>query len=247
MSYEPFTLKAKLLRGVSIEPYGLDLAGILASRYWRKRKAAILEENLPNYVDSMKNQPEDFDLPLDMCSEGEDWHWMATCAIYEKEDRFPQSETMYYKVVNDAWAGRAANRPLPYYNTKSGAYRDVMGSARIMLTGEVKWYGVGDPEAIWNLIKDIRCIGKRRSKGEGRVIKWEIETGQAIDDKWQWGHCGPDDKIHRPIPVECAHRLGLDFTLDWFAIRPPSWNPDRLYELAVHKDREVYFPEEWEL
>lgn len=239
MALKPFRLTAQMLRGVVADENSLDLAGILASRMWRQMKHAPA-------VDSMVERPEDFDLPLHMCEHGEDWHWMGSAGEFDADALRPQEPRTHYRVVNDAWAARAADRPLPYYHPRSSAYRDMMMPAHVVLTPTITWYGVGNPEAIMDLVSPIRELGKRRMKGEGRVLSWEIEEVLA-DDSWVYGHIGDSDSIVRPIPVECANRLGVEYDLAWHAIRPPSWNPNRLRRLAVKPEEEVYLPEEWEL
>lgn len=238
MAMTPFHLKAQLLRGACFEPYGLDLAGILASRLWRKNKPA------PS-VDSMIERPDDLNLPLDVCAAGDDWHWLASCAVATVDANHPQEPRTFYRVVNDSWAARAADRPLPYYHPRSSAYRDAMMPAPITLTPTLDWYGVGDIPKILKMVQDIRSIGKRRAKGEGRVLKWEIESVPNVDP-WVHGHIGQENRVIRPIPVECADRMDVQYQLAWHAIRPPSWNPNRLRELAVEQEEDVYLPEEWE-
>lgn len=242
MALEGFRLRAHLIRGVVAEPYGLDLSGILASRIIRQRK----DSNPTSRYESTKDNPQDIDLPLDMCAVGEDnWHWSATCGKTYPLESLPQEPHTYYRVVNDSWVGRTAHRPLPYYNFKSGAYRDVMMPAHVVLTPYVDWFGVGNLDKIMGLVKHIRSIGKRRAKGEGVVHKWEIEKVDKDPDKL--AHCGEDDELLRPSPVECATRLDLDYDLTWHAIRPPSWNPNRIRELAVKPEDELFVPEAWEL
>lgn len=244
MALTPFVLQAKLIRGVVAEPYSLDLAGILSSRLIRMAK----DENSLAVYDSMQANPNEVDLPLMMCeSGGEDsWHWGVTSGVTRALDRRPQEPHTYYRVVNDSWAGRAGDRPLPYYNYKSGAYRDVMMPAHVVLTPDVTWYGVGDIERIQELVSPIRSIGKRRSKGEGMIHSWQISKTEP-EDIDRFIHCGYSEGLLRPSPVVCAERLQVDYELAWHAIRPPSWNPNRIRELAVEPEEELYLPEEWEL
>lgn len=239
MAMKPFHLKAQMLRGVCTEPYGIDLAGLLASRLWRQGTHA-------HTVDSMIERPQDFDLPLDMCGTADDWHWLATCAVPTVDDKHPQEPRTYYRVVNESWMSRVADRPLPYYHPRSSAYRDVMMPSPVTLTPTLSWYGVGDLKKILALVEPIRSIGRRRAKGEGRVLSWSIEQVEEADP-WAFGHLGQENRLLRPVPVECAERLGVQYQLAWHAVRPPSWNPNRLRELAVDREEDVYLPEEWEL
>lgn len=239
MAMTPFKVTAHLLRGVVAEEHSLDLAGLLASRMWREKKASTA-------VDSMIKHPEDFDLPLDMCDHGDDWHWMATTGHVQPLPGFPQEPRTHYRVVNDSWVARAADRPLPYYHPRSSAYRDVMMPAHVSLTPTITWWGVGELEAIERLLFSITEVGKRRMVGEGKIIRWEFEE-VTTDDAWRYGHVGEMDGIARPIPVACAERLALDYETVWHAIRPPSWNPNRLRKLAVKAEEQMYLPDEWEL
>ena len=239
MAMKPFRLQARTLRGVCTEPYGLDLAGILASRIWRAK-------GHPAHIDSMVDKPTDINLPLEICDEGKDWHWMTTCAMVEVDEFRPQEPRTFYRVVNDSWAARAADRPLPYYHPRSSAYRDVMMPSPVTLTPTLTWYGVGDIDKIIDMVQGIRSVGKRRAKGEGRVLVWTIDQIDSADP-WGIGHFGEENRIIRPVPVECAERAGLQYQVAWHAIRPPSWNPNLLRELAVEPEEELYMPEEWEL
>lgn len=239
MAMTPFRVSAQMLRGVVMEPYSLDLAGILSSRMWRAQKSRS------SRIDSMIEHPEDFDLPLDICDHGQDWHWMGTCGDPGVPDDAPQEPRAYYRVVGDSDAHRFGDRPLPYYHPQSSAYRDVMMPAQVTLTGRLTWYGVGDAEKIEALVKGIRSVGKRRAKGEGRVLSWDVE--EISGDPFTVGHTGDTGRILRPIPVECAETLALDYREEWFCIRPPSWNPNRLRQLAVAPEDEMYVPDEWEL
>lgn len=239
MAMTPFKVTAHLVRGVVTEEYSLDLAGLLASRMWRAAKHAP-------QVDSMIKNPEDFDLPLDICDHGEDWHWLGTTGHAQALTDYPQEPRTYYRVVNDSWVARAADRPLPYYHPRSSAYRDVMMPAHVLLTPTITWWGVGELDKVEALLSPITEMGKRRMVGEGKILRWSFEEVEA-EDRWAYGHTGELGDIARPIPVACAKRLTLNYETVWHAIRPPSWNPNRLRKLAVKAEDQMYLPEEWEL
>lgn len=237
MAVEALKITARLLRGASFDPLTLDLAGILASQIWASS---------PHHKESFAPSPDDLDLPLDICEGGEaGWHWLASCAIPDTTLNIPQEPRTYYRVVDDSSVSRLGARPIPYWSPRSSAYRDMMMPAHVTLTPTLTWYAVGDKEKIKTLLSPIRNIGKRRNKGEGKIIEWNIDT-IASDNPWALAHIGEQGELVRPSPVECAHKLGVAYSQGWHAIRPPSWNPDRLKLLAIPVEEEIYIPEEWD-
>ena len=240
-NHRPVLVRATLRTGVGYDPpYGLDLAGLLATRM-RSVQSAGLEQaqrlTKTPLPDTTEEDPGDLNLPLSRCLTGADWHWLASCAIPIAADDFPEPRT-YYRVVDSSWAQRAATRPLTYAHPSSGPYRDVMMPAPVIVCREVTWHAVGDLDAIRRLVSPLRFIGRRRSTGEGGVIGWTVTPVDT--DPIRWAH-ESESSIIRPCPQECAQGLGVDFGMGWYAIRPPSWHPDRLQQLAIATEPE----EEW--
>ena len=237
MALTPLKVTAHLLRGASLDPLTLDLAGILASQLWVEA---------PKGRESSEPNPDDLDLPLDICEGGEaGWHWLASCAVTNPLEETPQEPRTYYRVVDDSAASRLGDRPIPYWSPRSSAYRDMMMPAHITLTPTLTWWAVGDEQRIKELLAPIRSLGKRRNKGEGRVLRWEVKKVQS-DKPWELAHMGESEEIIRPCPTECAEKLGVPYSQGWHALRPPSWNPDRLKLLAIPAEEELYIPEEWD-
>lgn len=231
----PFTVTATLRSGAGWDrPYGLDLAGILASHQRRVEKAAkeqagVLVEHPPE--DTTDAATYDLDLPLSRCTTGPDWHWAATCAIPVEADEDPETR-MFYRTTDSAWSERAATRPLPYFSPKSGPYRDVMMASQITMCPAITWRGIGDITAVRAAVTPIWFLGRRRNTGEGEVITWAVEEAHP-DDLGRFIHADDDNAILRPCPAECADALGVPYREGWYALRPPSWHPDVLMELAM--------------
>lgn len=239
--HQPIRVRATLRTGIGYDPpYGLDLAGLLATRL-RSIQQATLEEtgNLARtpLPDTTEEDPGDMDLPLSRCLTGPDWHWLASCAIPVDPDEFPEPRT-FYRTVDTSWAQRAATRPLAYFHPSKGPYRDVMMPAAVVLCREVVWHAVGDPDAVHRLLAPLRFIGRRRSNGEGGVLAWHVEPIEADPARWTHEH---DGQIIRPCPHACADQLNVPYTEGWYALRPPSWHPDRLQKLAMTASTE----EDW--
>lgn len=231
----PIEVTAHLRTGVGFDqPYGLDLAGILAARVRRLAQAtldtrgALATQPLP---DTTEDEALDLVLPLSRCSTGEDWHWLATCATPVDPLPDPEPRT-FYRVVDSRWAQHAADRPLPYFHPSGGPYRDVMMPAPVTVCRAVRWRAAGDPEAVRALLTPLRFIGRRRATGEGGVLSWDITTPTLTGDVGEWVHADGDTLL-RPCPTACADALGKPYTTGWYALRPPSWHPDRLSALAM--------------
>lgn len=231
----PFTVTAELRGGASWErPYGLDLAGILAAHQRRLAAqtladtGALVSTPLP---DTAGEIVADMNLPLARCTTaGAAWHWAASCAIAVAASEDPEPRT-FYRVVDLSWAGRAADRPLPYMTHKVGPYRDVMMAAPVVMCTAVQWRGVGDIEKVRAAVRPLRFIGRRRATGEGRVLRWDVHEETPVDVE-RWLHV-QDGEVLRPVPPACLDTLGVPYRMGSYALRPPSWHPDRLMDLAM--------------
>jgi len=232
---------AHLRAGVGLDlPYGLDLAGVLASRQRDIDRAAISERGLGRSAplpDSLGEEPEDLGLPLSECSTGEDWHWLASCAIPVGglDEVVPRT---FYRVLDSTWLHAAAERPVMYHHPSKGPHRDMMIPAPVLMCAALEWRAVGDPDGIHDMVRGIPALGRRRSTGDGAVLGWDVEDVGDADPAWAHVH-GAD--IIRPCPVECAEDLGVPYRIGHYALRPPSWNPNRLTSLAMTPEPE----EDW--
>lgn len=235
----PFTVTATLRSGVSMdEPYGLDLAGLIATRLralaraQREAAGRLVSHPLP---DTTHPEPDDMALPLSRCLGGEDWHWLASCAIPVDPAEDPEART-FYRVVDSSWAQRAAQRPLPYQHPGKGPHRDIMLPSPVMLCRALQWRAVGDPVQVHELLRTTFFIGRRRAVGEGKVLSWEVELAEDVDPS-AWVHA-EGDQILRPVPAECAEALEVPYRMGMYAVRPPSWHPDLLQPLAMTDDED---------
>lgn len=242
--HTPVKVVAHLRGGISYDPpFGLDLAGLLASRV-RAIANATLDENgrllnapLP---DSTGEEPDDYTLPLATCTIGPDWHWAATCASLDPPGEPPEMRIIA-RGTDAGYGAAAAHRPLPSISPARGPYRDARVPAPVTPAATASWWAVGDAAAIRALLTPIRAIGRRRNVGEGMVLSWHVEARPDVTNITRWTHLGETETLQRPCPPECAHASGVtDTRTVFYAIRPPSWNPDRLLPLAASAD-----PDEW--
>lgn len=217
----PFKLTAKLRGGICVDqPYGLDLAGLLAAQVRRCEGTRMSSDGAA-----------DLALPLAVCAAGGDWHWAATCVQLNNDpEEIPEPRT-FFQVPDLRHAHQYAIQPIPQVLVSKGPYRDVMQPSPVVMCGEATWWGVGDLAKIERLLGNVRFIGRRRTTGEGMVTSWTFEEVSGNPDRV--AHLGAGDSLLRPCPPSCADQLDVDYRLGWYALRPPSWNPDLLIESAM--------------
>ena len=218
----PFRITATLRGGICVDqPYGLDLAGLLAAQV-RRRSEVKTEAAAGN----------DLNLPLSVCPGGGEWHWLASCVQLNNDPESLPEARMFFQVADLRHAHQFAHQPLPHIQMSKGPYRDVMQPSPVVMCDKARWSGVGDLPAIQGLLEDVRFLGRRRATGEGRVLSWKFE--QIDGDPEMVGHLGENTtRLVRPCPVTCAEALGVPYRTGWFALRPPSWDPDLLIESAM--------------
>lgn len=217
----PFKVTARLRGGLCVDqPYGLDLAGLLAAQLRRRSETK-----------SEAAGGADLDLPLSVCALGGDWHWLGSCVtLNNNPDDLPEAR-MFFQVADLRHAHQFAAQPLPHIQMSKGPYRDVMQPSPVVMCSEASWWGVGDLEAVRALLSGVRSIGRRRATGEGRVLSWSFTEVEG--DPARIAHLGEGDDLIRPCPIPCAEALGVEYRTGWYALRPPSWDPDLLVESAM--------------
>ena len=149
-------------------------------------------------------KPEDFitpELPFERRGEGDDWYWACSFACGK-----PQREEIVY------WHKRFDDKEAEAYvdfggrrgkvDTGAGFYKDYRMPLVTYLIPVLSWYAVGDITTVWEMVRAVTHIGKKRSQGYGRVARWQVEA---------W----PEDLSHlRAVPDPAGSEMG---------IRPPYW------------------------
>lgn len=204
----PLLVSADLATGIAqAAPWGIALDGLLASQMWAEEKAALSDLGEPAPDVRADSYPPDLDLPLARCRlpvHPDCWHWACTCAY--PLQRVDDIDVHY-------WTGRADHRSLEVMteslpavlSDRQGRYRARRMPLLVTPCRTLTWRAVGDPEAIDRLLAGIISLGKKRSHGEGQVLKWRVEPIEV--DKFTAGHLHPDKTLGRPTPPECLHGL----------------------------------------
>jgi len=83
----------------------------------------------------------------------------------------------------------------------------------------VKFWAVGDVEAVRRQVREIHSLGKRTASGNGRVKSCNV---QVIEEDYSLYH--PEHGLNRPVPVSFQD-LGSEITA-LLSFKPPYWSKE---------------------
>ena len=231
----PLRVRAHLATGIAqAAPWGIALDGLLAAEMWAEQKSRHRTDGHV-YVPAMETaDPPDLPLPLAKCRPKDGpWHWAATCALPDQDAG---------RVDVHTWTGRVDARALEQVSDRlpktvsdrQGRYRARRMPLLVTPCSSLTWHAVGDPERIQRVLEGIDSIGKKRSSGEGQVLRWHVDVATELDES-SAAHLHADGTLGRPVPDSCRRRLGevLDGGRGRAGVRPPYMHPARQHELFL--------------
>lgn len=233
----PLRVTAHLEAGLAhATSWGISLDGLLAGVTHARLKAELLAaggEHTP-LVD--QDDPLDLELPLDRCTlpQDGDWHWAATCS-WAVDGRGLMPDVRY-------WSGRVDHRHIDdladrvpmHLDEQAGRWRAHYMPVLVTTCSAVVWRCVGDPARIEELLTEVPAIGKKRSHGQGRVLRWQVEPEEA--SAWECGHTHPDGTLGRPSTLSCLRSSTIETSSLLQArtgLRPPLSHPSRQRHLYL--------------
>ncbi len=209
---EPLRVRAWLRTPVVCEP-ALPLDGILHYQALRERygaESATVPGGLPGR--SEESIPI---LPLAVRDDGGKPHWYYASSWAQWPERADGQDTWnkrlattHVELLSDT------GRPVRVQISR-GRYRAYHMPIFYRSALHVEWYCCGDVERLAALLAPVTHIGKKRSQGWGRVMRWEIEPVAEDWSVWRNG------KLMRTIPILAAQ--DLDCGQAWYGIRPPYY------------------------
>lgn len=235
-SFVPFTIKAHLLNSVAFDTrFGVGLDSLLASSLRRieKRKTGLSGRELDGGLATAEVVP--VELPLHKCTINKElWHWSSTMAtvvdtdnnpVHEEEVGFfiQHADVAMFEQVSDINAYPAT------ISEKRGRYRARKTPIAKTMGKSVLWHAIGDPEAVYGLLKGISSIGQRRGSGEGTILAWEVE-GASPENTILFSHSIDNETLSRPCSKECVQSVkeqtGVRLISDTqrAGLRPPYWH-----------------------
>lgn len=117
-------------------------------------------------------------------------------------------------------------------NTTGGKYKSFRLPLHCRLVDRVVWFAEGNRKPLLKLLSKVFALGKKRSIGYGRVMKWEAEP---VDCDFSW-FAERDGKqvLMRPLPVcdELPANL-TGYRGDFGSVQSPYWHPERYCERVV--------------
>ncbi len=232
---QPLLVRAHLAAGIAhAAPWGIALDGLLAAELWAEQKAQNRAAGGDHIRALDQDSPPDLDLPLARCTPATGpWHWSATCAYPERPA--PRADI-------HTWTGRIDRRhleqvatPLPKtVSERQGRYRARRMPLLVTVCPSITWHAIGHPDRILELLEPIVSIGKKRTSGEGYVLRWEVLPEPTLDP-FTAGHLHPDGTLGRPTPTPCltATTPPPDGGRGRAGIRPPYMHPERQHDLHL--------------
>lgn len=105
---------------------------------------------------------------------------------------------------------------------KYRAYRNPV-VVRTVKNAVIKFYAMGDPEKVSDLLSLMPAVGKKPSMGWGIVEKFEV---REINEDYSLFH--PKHGLMRPVPIEESENYDFDFSpypIINYGIKSPYWKP----------------------
>lgn len=222
---------AHLQSGVVLDtsPWPMPLDGVLVSAVRRD----ILGRSYGSIIDHHT-----IDLPLCRFRTGcgAQWVWAATAATPAGT---PGLDVRYY---HKRFAAQAAERVVDRLpaNTDVGITKGWRIPLPVTVTPSLHWTVLGDPDRIRAILDNVVQLGKKRSQGEGLVVRWVIDDQGPAD--WD-AVIEADGHPARPFPARAAPDLGFSAeTTTHDAIRPPYWRRPLNTETGHREPRLVIAP-----
>ena len=115
-------------------------------------------------------------------------------------------------------------------NTWTKSYRLPL---KVVNVDRVVWYvGGSKRRPLKSLLRSVHAIGKKRSDGYGRVLRWEFEE---VEHDWSWFAPSTAGKVlMRVLPfAETLFRDVVGYRRYFGGFAPPYWHPDRFLDVAI--------------
>lgn len=160
-------------------------------------------------------------MPIAMGSMQGEWYWQASSACYNytlnQQDRF--RKRWDYHNRNLDWGKRKAK-----WSTSEGQEKNYDLPLFLRNPQIITWFVVGDKSMIESLLAQCKGIGKKRSIGNGQILRWKVE--EIDEDR----HLFYQGQLMRTMPYRFlfarTEMFQTNFTLLNWGWRPPIWLPE---------------------
>lgn len=177
---------------------------------------AVAAGSLPTGIDPVPGVYKEVPIPLAKDESGKFYHAsalavLAPCSL---------SQDVWVQQFTEAAAPCIKNDKV---DTGRGALRNKKELLHLVVTPAVRFWAVGDPEAVVQLVKKVHYIGVRRAVGYGKVVRRTI----AYVDR-DYSVVDPDGNPARPIPISARSSVPSNWEIWRAAYRPPYWRPENV-------------------
>lgn len=221
----PIRVEAKLAEPVVWYGDGMHLDGLLAWCYVRQLERAGQKPPHPAHVE----WPEDFKLPLAkwhaplggecdarlLDDDGRIWGWRASDIQWPADYIESGYSVRHMRDVDDFVRHTQATGN---HNPSTGPLKPKDKTYPTRFAEAVRWYAVGAPEAVRDLLGELTHIGKLANLGLGRVREWTVEP---VDEDHSIVSRG---RLMRRMPASACESPEPPRRL---SIRPPYWHDTR--------------------
>lgn len=205
---QPLLITAYLAVGYGGNPWSPSLDGILAYFTMAERVGydamAITDDRSMEPVEG---------LPLAIERHGDWWWYRCSSPIVPAATQ--EHSHYHHRRFRDTHAETYLHLPNGRILTSAGPYKGCRRRDVVTITPTVQWHVIGDHDNVERLLKQCHHIGSARSRGHGRVLRWEIMT-EGDPDLAQY---------YRPLPEGYAAEHNIIGEQRTWGIRPPARIP----------------------
>lgn len=148
------------------------------------------------------------------------WYWACSSAQIEIKAR----DTQYWNKRFDTQAALSDHIDFGGRVEKiiieQGQFKAYHMPLSTLITDKVTWYACGDVEQVAVLLQCVFALGKKRSQGNGSVLRITVEKIPEDYSEWR------DNQLMRPIPGPLVDPEQVKwFDMQHIAFRAPQWHP----------------------
>lgn len=209
--------------GAALDPeWPQALDGVLAAAARSERLGASYGRVVDHHVERLP-------LAVFRWSPGMQWFYAATCAE-PVDDHGDEVQWWHRRFDVEVAALVGLDLPNMFFRLP-GRHRPWRMPLPVRTCRALRWWALGDPTRIAELLSHVFAVGKGRGKGNGETRHWHVtDHGPASNPTsdaaarilWR-----ADGTPARPVPHKHWARAGCLTEPDksWAAIRPPYWRP----------------------
>lgn len=161
---------------------------------------------------------------------GVDYIPRCSAPIYVNRDERHEHYHKRLSVENAALLAEEERTKVPVGNTWTKSYRLPL---KVVNADRVVWYvGGSKRRPLKSLLRSVHALGKKRSQGYGRVVRWEFEE---VEHDWSWFAPSPEGQVlMRVLPfAETLFENVIGYRRYFGGFAPPYWHPDRFLDVAI--------------